>query len=274
MLGSFVMGSWQWEELLHEEAHLSAEAPLPIQVLLPSSDNWDGGHPKMEQAIRHTEEILPQFEGRVTIAGLAWTLPADALRDGTSAVACVSRAETIVGSSPFATCPRSVAFVPDETYRQNLSLYLLTLGAQATPQLVQAMICPGNQPAESGIEALARFIHGSIRTARSFKVGGHLNQPFRTTDTASGSCPSGFVNILFATTLGQSEGLDLATLKEILSDTDPSHFIFTRSGIEWNGLTASNTALIHCRRQLMRSVSSGNLDTPRDALFRLGLLTR
>jgi hypothetical protein len=274
MLGSFVIGSWQWEELLHEKAHLCAESPLPIQVLLPSSDTWDGGNPTMEQAVRRSEEILPQFEGRVTIKGLAWTLPADALRDGTSAVACVSRAETIVGSSPFASCSRYVGFVPDESLQHAMSLYLLALGSQTTSHLLHAMISPNKQPAESGIKALARFIHGAIRTARPFKVGGHPCHPLRIAETDSAACPSGFVNILFATTLGQSEGLDLATLGEILSDTDPSHFIFTRAGIEWNGLRASNTALIHCRRQLMRSVSSGNLDAPRDALFRLGLLTR
>lgn len=274
MLGSFVMGSWQWEELLKEEALLSAEAPLPIQVLLPSSDKWDGGHPQMEEAIARTEELLPQFEGRVTITSLAWTLPADALRDGTSAVACVSRAEAIVGSSSFAPCPRYVAFVPDEAFQHTVPLYLLALGAQTTSHLLHAMISPNKQPAESGIEALVRFIHGAIRTARPFKVGGHPCHALRTVETDSAACPSGFVNILFATTLGQSEGLDPATLGEILSDTDPSHFIFTRAGIEWNGLRASNTALIHCRRQLMRSVSSGTLDAPRDALFRLGLLSQ
>ncbi len=274
MLGSFVMGSWQWEELLQEKAHLSAEAPLPIQVVLPSSDSWDGGHPQMEEAIARTEELLPQFEGRVTITSLAWTLPADALRDGTSALACVSRAETIVGSSPFAPCPRYVAFLPDEAFQQTLPLYLLALGAQTTSHMVHAMIWPGKQPTVPSIEAMARFIHGAIRTARPFKVGGHPCHPMRTVETDSAACPSGFVNILFATTLGQSEGLDPATLGEILSDTNPSHFLFTRAGIEWKGLRASNTALIHCRRQLMRSVSSGTLEAPRDALLRLGLLTR
>ncbi len=100
MLGSFVIGSWQWEELLQEKAHLSAEAPLPIQVVLPSSDSWDGGHPQMEEAIARTEELLPQFEGR---------------------------AETIVGSSPFAPCPRYVAFMPDEAFQQTLPLYLYSV---------------------------------------------------------------------------------------------------------------------------------------------------
>lgn len=275
MLGPFVMTSGHWESLMHLSDRLSADAPLPIQLLPPSATDMAGGARALEEALEEASAYADRMNGNVFIAGFEWKLPGDALLEASTAVASITRAESIFNASRFRDRPRFLEITRDEAFLRQLPLYFLALGAQQNPRQVRAKIrCGGMSPSDfPSTGELAAFLHAALRTGHPFKATAGLHHPVRHFNDDQQVTMHGFLNVFFATTIGRCEGLDAEGMEAILSDQDPSHFVFTDSGIEWNGLKASTTEFIRDRRQLALSIGSCSFDEPRMDLRKLGWLT-
>ena len=273
MLGSFLVGSEHVEAIRKAAQHLSEDAPLPLRVFLGRFPHQDP--PAMfEQTIAAVQEALLELGRTATLTGWAWSLPADALTDPAVAVATMSRAGALLDSSAFAACPRYVEIDLDGLTSREVSLYFLAMGAQSSPELLRAAVRMENVHGNAGIEAMAAFLNAAVRTGRPFALCGNLDHAVRTMGRIRECERPGLLNVLFATVLAQSQGLDATGIAGILAESDPSAFVFTKGGIVWNGLEASNTAVIAARRQLMQSASCFSFDAPRTELRGLGWLTR
>lgn len=275
MLGPFVMTGGHWNELMDLSDQLSTDAPLPIQLLPPSGPDMATGAGALEQALHEAADRLEALDGKATLAGFEWKLPADALLEASTAVASITRAESIFEASPFSNLPRYLEVVRDEAFLRQLPLYFLALGAQQRPDRVRAKTrCGGMQEADFPSTAeLAAFLQAALRTGHPFKATAGLHHAVRHFNEDQELMMHGFLNVFFATTIGRCAGLDTAGIEAILSDTDPLSFIFTDSGIEWNGLKASTTEFIRDRRQLALSIGSCSFDAPRQDMRQLGWLT-
>lgn len=275
MLGPFVMTSGHWEQLLDLSDQLSVEAPIPIQLLPPTASDVATGARTLQKALDEATNNLEKLEGRAEVVGFEWKLPGDALLEASTAVASITRAESIFEASPFSKQPRYLEIVRDEAFLRQLPLYFLALGAQQRPDRVRAKVrCGGMKAADYPSTAeLAAFLHAALRTGHPFKATAGLHHPVRHFNEEQQVTMHGFLNVFFATTIGRCEGLDAAGIESILSDSDPSSFSFTDSGIEWKGLKASTTEFIRDRRQLALSIGSCSFDEPRQDLRQLGWLT-
>jgi len=275
MLGPFVMTSGHWESLLTEADRIPVDSPLPIQLLPPTAADVAHGADRLEQALIEAQEMIGRLDGKAKIAGFEWKLPGDALLEASTAVASITRAEAIFSASPFADRPRYLEIVRDEAFLRQLPLYFLALGAQQNPQTVRAKIrCGGMKEQDFPTTTeLAAFLHAALRTGHPFKATAGLHHPVRHFNEAQQVTMHGFLNVFFATTIGRCEGLDASGIEQILADTDASHFNFTDSGIEWQGLKATTTEFIRDRRQLALSIGSCSFDEPRQDLRDLGWLT-
>lgn len=275
MLGPFVMTSGHWEELVACSEGLSADSPLPIQLLPPPAREMADIESVLSQALDQAAAYLERFEGRVTLAGFEWKLPMDALLEASTAVLAISRIEAAFDASDFADRPRYLEIVRDEAFLRQLPLYFLALGAQQRPDRVRAKIrCGGMKSSDfPSTGELAAFLHAALRTGYPFKATAGLHHPVRHFNEGQHMMMHGFLNVFFAVTIGRCQGLNAAGIEDILADTDPSHFTFTDRGIEWNGLSASTTEFIRDRRQLALSIGSCSFDEPRQDLHQLGWLS-
>lgn len=275
MLGPFVMTSGHWEALSALSDRLSAAAPLPIQLLPPSASDMAGGARALEGALEEASTYVDKLGGKVSIAGFEWKLPGDALLEASTAVASITRAESIFSASGFREQPRFLEIIRDEAFLRQLPLYFLALGAQQNPQRVRAKIRCGGMASSDfpSTGELAAFLHAALRTGHPFKATAGLHHPVRHFNADQQETMHGFLNVFFATTIGRCEGLDAEGIEAILSDEDPSHFVFTDSGIEWKGLKATITEFIRDRRHLALSIGSCSFDEPRQDLRKLGWLT-
>ena len=275
MLGPFVMTSGHWDSLLDKAERLSADSPLPVQLLPPPAREMTDIESVLSAALEEAEEYVRRFEGRVFIVGFEWKLPADALLEASTAVLAISRIESVFEESPFSDRPRYLEIVRDEAFLRQLPLYFLALGAQQKRDRVRAKIrCGGMKESDFPTTGeLAAFLYAALRTGYPFKATAGLHHPVRHFNEGQGVAMHGFLNVFFAVTIGRCMDLDTSAIEDILADTDPSHFSFTDRGIEWNGLTASTTEFIRDRRQLALSIGSCSFDEPRHDLHKLGWLS-
>ncbi len=275
MLGPFVMTSAHWAPLLSLAEKLSVESPLPIQLLPPPSSDVASTAAVLQGALDEANNHIDQLGGKAVIAGFEWKLPPDALLEASTAVMAISKIESVFEASAFQDRPRYLEIVRDEAFLRQLPLYFLALGAQQRPERVRAKIrCGGMKPEDfPSTEELAGFLYAALRTGYPFKATAGLHHPLRHFNQAQQVMMHGFMNVFFAVTIGRCEGLDATGIEEILSDTEPSNFVFTESGIEWNGLKATTTEFIRDRRSLALSIGSCSFDEPREDLRALGWLT-
>jgi len=275
MLGPFVMTSGHWDALEDVADRLSSDSPLPVQLLPPPAAELADIDDVLTAALKDAETRLERLQGRVSVVGFEWKLPEDAQLEASTAVLAISRIESVFEGSSFADRPRYLEIIRDEAFLRQLPLYFLALGAQQRPDRLKAKIrCGGMKETDFPSTAeLAAFLHAALRTGYPFKATAGLHHPVRHFNQHQKVMMHGFLNVFFAVTIGRCEGLDATGIGEILEDTNPNHFVFTDSGIEWKGLKATTTEFIRDRRQLALSIGSCSFDEPRQDLRELGWLT-
>ncbi len=117
------------------------------------------------------------------------------------------------------------------------------------------------------------WVIGLCRERRvPLKATAGLHHPIRHLNQEVGAKMHGFLNVFGAGILAYTHTLDRATLTEIISDEDPTHFDFDGDTFRWRDLTATADAIAHARQVGVLSYGSCSFDEPRDDLRGLGLL--
>ncbi len=121
-------------------------------------------------------------------------------------------------------------------------------------------------------EALAYAIVACVRARVPFKATAGLHHPVRLYHESVQTHMYGFFNLFGAAVLAAAHNLDVATVRTLLLDEDPTHFTFTPNAFTWTTYAASPAAIRHTRTTLARSYGSCSFDEPREDLQALGLL--
>jgi hypothetical protein len=124
-------------------------------------------------------------------------------------------------------------------------------------------------PAPENIVAALRtcLIH---KVTLKFTAGMH--HPIRHFDKSIGTMMHGFINVFGAGIIAFRHAISDHELKKIISEEDPSKFVFTEEGFEWGEWKCSLAEIHGARNSLVQSVGSCSFDEPVDDLKKLGLI--
>jgi len=151
-------------------------------------------------------------------------------------------------------------------------------GLDALPTLAEFDVI-GVKGRSGGLEAnafpspslLAPWIRQAIDLDLAMKLTAGLHHPFRVYHDSVQTEMHGFLNVLCAGTLAESDDLSSAEIEDILRIEDPRLFEFSDEGFSVSGHTASLDD-IEAFRSLFHSIGSCSITEPMDDLTRLGLL--
>ncbi len=118
---------------------------------------------------------------------------------------------------------------------------------------------------------VARFVAGATGRALPMKATAGLHHPFRHTDPETGFTHHGFVNFLTVAALA-TQGVDAATLTEVVADEDPSSFTIDRAGVAWRDHTVGHAVVDEMRSGLFVGYGSCSFEEPVGDLTALGVL--
>ncbi|HWF91218.1 MAG TPA: hypothetical protein VN684_02985 [Terriglobales bacterium] len=124
---------------------------------------------------------------------------------------------------------------------------------------------------------LAAFIANCVSAGIAYKATAGLHHPIRSTRPLTyepGSVAGemhGFLNVLVASAFVMA-GFPLATINELLADTESSSFLFTDSEVQWKEKSVLTSQLRKTREQLFVSFGSCSFEEPVEDLISLGWL--
>jgi hypothetical protein len=106
----------------------------------------------------------------------------------------------------------------------------------------------------------------------ALKCTAGLHHPVRRFDSSVQTHMHGFVNVFVAGVLAHARRLEEGTLRRILEDEVPEHFVFDATGLRWGDQVATVEEIRAARRDSILSFGSCSFDEPRDDLRSLGWL--
>jgi hypothetical protein len=160
-------------------------------------------------------------------------------------------------------------------WRDEASVALDSVGAarETTGQHLGAKLRCGGIVAEAfpSPAAVAVVLAGCEDRGIPLKATAGLHHPFRYIDPETGFAHHGFVNLLVAATAA-GDGLDLATLTEIVGDSDAVAFGVGRGEISWRDRRFGSPEVAAGRDRLLVGYGSCSFDEPVADLTALGIL--
>lgn len=244
MLGRFVVPVAKLDAL---DASLHGSEPVRASVLLDA-----------EHAIHATPRVRPES------GEIALRLASQQIGEARTAVRALCKGlEALAPGLPL------VIEVP-----HGLPSALLAETADALAQHgVAAKIRCGGKTADMtpSTEAVADFVLAMTRDHVPFKATAGLHHPVRHFNAAAGFTMHGFLNVLAAACAAPR--FDVAMLREIVADEDPSSFAFDDEGFRWQGtLLARPHELAQLRERAFSSFGSCSFAEPVDDLVALGIV--
>ena len=236
-----------------EGTGIEREAPWRLTVTA------DGGPDATANDARHIQDFEARLEGRSVVESVEAALPAS------EAARWIVQTAGVFGRSVFFEVP----------WRDGASAALDSIAAAGDAGrtgLGAKLRCGGLV-----IEAfpppamVASVIAGCRDRGIPLKATAGLHHPFRHFDPDTGFTHHGFVNLLVAC-VAADEGLDLATITEIVADTDSTSFTLDRDRIGWHEHRFSAVAVADSRARLFTGYGSCSLDEPVEDLLTLGVL--
>ena len=112
---------------------------------------------------------------------------------------------------------------------------------------------------------LAQFLVTAAQRRVPFKATAGLHHPLRS------ATMHGFLNV-FAGAVLVWRGMDLASLTQLLEDTDPRAFDFAGDTLRWRDWRASTAEITEARRDFAHSFGSCSFEEPLHDLRTMGLL--
>ena len=222
------------------------------------------------------KSFLEEQSSRADITSFEFRFPHHSFLDPAKGMKTVAQISDIFRMNGFEQAALYGEISRSNLFSQELPLYFLSLSsASDAPKILGKIRCGGmsNDDFPSPAE-LATFIHTAVQMNYPFKATAGLHHPIRHLNQAQNVKMHGFINFFFATTLARVHRLNPAEIQQILEEEAASSFIFTKAGIEWKSLTATNTDLIHDRKSLALSIGSCSFNEPRTDLTALGWLSK
>jgi hypothetical protein len=121
-------------------------------------------------------------------------------------------------------------------------------------------------------EQVAEVIASCQKHGIAFKATAGLHHPFRHYSNDVVAHMHGFVNVFAAAALASANDLEADTVRELLEDENPQHFLFEDTHLSWGNYRAGISQIERSRLLLATSFGSCSFDEPRDDLRALGLL--
>lgn len=112
---------------------------------------------------------------------------------------------------------------------------------------------------------LASFLEQAAVRRLPFKATAGLHHPVRS------AAMHGFLNVFTAAAFAW-HGIDRDTILEVIDDTDPAAFQFSRDGLRWRARSLSTAEIQTTRRDFAHSFGSCSFEEPLADLRALGLL--
>lgn len=100
-----------------------------------------------------------------------------------------------------------------------------------------------------------------------------LHHPFRHFDKTIGTKMYGFINVFAAGIIAMRHDISNKGIEEILTDEDPSDFIFKDNYFSWKDWKIETEDVVYARKNLVLSFGSCSFDEPVDDLISLNLLS-
>lgn len=276
MMGPFVVPIGRLNELAFLLSKTPELGPFSFDVLPRIAPTSQSLPTFLSEDLVQCAEFVRDLNGIATIDAFEFRFPSETFTNAALAVQTVASVSEVFEASEFGTASVFGEIVRSASFSEQAPLFFTALASSAFRQKIFGKIrCGGMDPADfPTAHELARFIHTAIQMRYPFKATAGLHHPIRHVCARQKVLMHGFINVLFATTLGRVHQLDVQKIAMILDDQNSDSFVFTPSGIFWTDLFASNTDFIADRRGLSLSIGSCSLDEPRADLLNLGWLSK
>lgn len=276
MMGPFVVPIGRLNDLAVLLNKTPELAPFSFAVLPRIAPNAHSLPTFLTEDLNQCAEFVRDLSGGGTIDAFEFRFPTQTFSDASLAVQTVAAVSKVFEASEFDSAALFGEIVRSDSFSDQAPLFFTALASSTFRQKIFGKIrCGGMDPADfPSASELARFIHTAIQMRYPFKATAGLHHPIRHVCSRQKVLMHGFINVLFATTLGRVHELKVHEISKILDDQNSDSFVFTPSGILWTDLFASNTEFIADRRSLSLSIGSCSLNDPRADLLNLGWLSK
>ncbi|MDA1028736.1 MAG: hypothetical protein O3B41_06755 [Bacteroidetes bacterium] len=276
MMGPFVVPIGRLNELAVLLNKTPKQGPFSFDVLPRIASTVDSLPVILTEDLNQCAEFVRNQGGRAAIDAFEFRFPAQTFSDASLAVQTVAAVSHVFEASEFGTASVFGEIVRSASFSDQVPLFFMALASSTFRQKIFGKIrCGGMDPTDfPTVDELACFIHTAIQMRYPFKATAGLHHPIRHICANQKDLMHGFINVLFATTLGRVHELKVHEISKILDDQNSDSFVFTPSGIFWKDLSASNTDFIADRRSLSLSIGSCSLNEPRADLLNLGWLSK
>ncbi|MEQ9105292.1 MAG: hypothetical protein RIE53_11425 [Rhodothermales bacterium] len=274
LVGPFVVPAARLQEMEDAFAtHAPTAAPEPAAAvgitLLPRSADT------LQEDLHAFMSLVHRASTPFRLAAVEFRLPPHALQDRTSIDAVLdSAAAAVLGvKASRSDVPMPVYIeLPRPFTSAQLATYMGGLSSRTAPPSFRAKIrCGGDSiAAYPSAGELAGFIDAAHRAGIAFKATAGLHHPFPVPDTATGATMHGFINVFTASVLHAVHVLPLATLEELLTETDRDAFSLSASHIGWRSWQASAADVHRVRRTFAMGIGSCSISEPVEDLSSLG----
>lgn len=283
MLDRFICPARRLRELQPQKAVLFAEGePFRFSVLGSAGRSPEEFLSHLKKDLALIGEFLDFHEGRVQADLYETRLPdsfAEAVDPAALEAFLSAVAETVDGT----TLPAIRVFYEagfGGEWRSRLETVMTGLarhgeartgGVYGQPGL--KVRCGGEDPAlVPAPEQVAAVLAESRRCRIPVKATAGLHHPVRHHNADAGMVMHGFLNVFGAGILAAAHDLEEAQVLEIVADSDPGNFLFTRRAFAWRNLRVSADDIRTARRDRVLSFGSCSFDEPREDLRRMNLL--
>jgi hypothetical protein len=275
MVGPFVIPVGKLDELLILLNDGHTHDPLRLIILPRSSPSAEESLQLWSEDLDVCSNFVLQAQGRASIESFEFRFPPDLFSDPDGAARFVSKTCALFDTAGFENASLFGEIIRTPSYSGQLPIYFLTLASASSGHPIWGKLrCGGmNQADFPSPTELAQFIHTAIHVDHPFKATAGLHHPVRHFNEDQGVDMHGFLNVMFAITLGRVHHLDPSKIQEIIEERNPLSFEFIPSGIRWNTLAASTTDFIFDRKRHGLSIGSCSFNDPRADLVGLGWLT-
>jgi hypothetical protein len=121
-------------------------------------------------------------------------------------------------------------------------------------------------------DAVAAAIAICRATGVPLKATQGLHHPIRHHDPSLETMVHGFLNLFVASVLADTHDLSVTQLIEIVSELDPTAFVFSEDGVRWRSFEATSNQVSAARGKVLTSFGSCSFSEPRNELKTLNLL--
>lgn len=264
MLGRFIVPLTRVNELLER----LGDTKLALSVIVDTGDNPRSWFNEATRAFEQLDALRLGEAAQVAIAALEVPLPPLlSVRDTYEAT--IGQLGALRGKFGFDGIPTYVEIPRDARFLELLPNAMIALRRYGLAGKVR---CGGIvSSAYPSLAELAGFVVAAHDAGVAFKATAGLHHPVRHYNEAAGATMHGFLNLLCATLFADDSA---AAVEEILSEEDPSAFVFEDGGFGFRTQRATVSQIETMRANGFVAYGSCSFDEPVDDLITLNVLPK